>query len=442
MKKIPTLIAVLIGIQSVITGSVSAAMYYENNYESGVEPKSYTGDGTTIPAADLEGDSSWVLQTNFATAYGPGNFFTVSDTTSHSGNYSLRFLYEARNGVCNGCGGRNVEHINDAEHNDVGYVIDKLGADLTIADNPDFSKADDGTKAEPGKFVYNTSHGYSKWKISSVSNQNATNDRINLELTTAGINGENTIRNKDIISVTRHCGIDGIVGTLEGQNDISRRNDCNSGIAWFHGISIDPQVPGESIFRRSYFKAEVTSPNFHQKLHYLRPGRENNVGGGEVVLFAESTDATAPNMHMLLTGFRPYGGEGIYRPTNDTGFDNMIMERGVWYYIEEEFKAATQDLATDSTGETYNSDGAYRLWFSKSGSEPLQANPSFELNNVSLPILKGGAGTQISFWGNNQHHTHSRGSFYIDDVRIADTWGGPVTLDGTNTSPPKAPTVQ
>jgi hypothetical protein len=230
--------------------------------------------------------------------------------------------------------------------------------------------------------------------------------------------------------------VDGIIGIVNGENDINRRSDCNAVITWFSNVT--PQASGTSIFRRTYLKAEVTSPNIHQKLHYLRTDR-GGLNQGSIVLLGDSDNDSAPNVNLLLSGLKQYGGDGLYRTGLDNGFEGLIFERGIWYYIEEEYKAATVKAVDPTTGKAteYNSDGAYRLWFSKSGSEPTQSTPTFELTGIPLPPITGGNGTHISFWGNVQHHTHARGSWYMDDVIVSNTWNGAVPFNGKNLAPPK-----
>ncbi len=424
MKQSKALFMLVICLQFGFLGSTHAEIFYENNFESGAMPKSFPN-----------GDPIWSLGNSFSDVYGPGNHFNIIDTTSHNGTYSLKFTYEARNGFCNVCGSVSSSHISEG-HNSADYFISSAGENLSIADNPLTTKKDDGPKAETGKFIYNTSGGFSKWKILSVKNENTINDRINLELVLKGINGESTINDADKIAITRHCGVDGIIGVKNGENDIRRRSDCNAVITWFSNVT--PQPPGTSIFRRTYLKAEITSTSIHQKLHYLRPDRDGP-NSGEIRLLGDSSDQTVPDVHGLLAGFNNYGGDGVYRPGFNNGFDNIIFKRGDWYYVEEEYKAATVKTADSTTGKAteYNADGAYRLWFSKSGSEPSQSTPTFELTGITLPPITGGNGTHISLWGNLQHWTHARGSWYMDDVIVSTTWNGAVPFNGKNLAPPK-----
>jgi hypothetical protein len=404
---------------------VLADVYYETNYDLGITPKF---------APDIEADSIWTLPSSFATVYGDNNHFKITNAAAHSGEFSLQFVYQARNGFCNTCGSVSDIHISSG-HDGVDYFISESAADLTISDNPDTTKLDDGIKSEPGKFAYNNTNGFSKWEIVSVTNANATNDRLNLKLVSLGINGESTINNSDSLSVARHCGVDGIIGIRQGVNDIHRRNDCNAVIMWFQNVAT--QTPGTSIFRRQYLKSEVTSITLRQKLHYFRPATNSNDDQleGEVVTFGNVVDSI---VQPLLSGLHRHSGPSArYQLFTDT-YGNLDFERGVWYYLEEEYKAAT--VATVSP-LTYNTDGEYRMWLSPSGQEPGVGSPTIEVLNLDLPTIGGNDSTHISLWGNLQHWTHARGSWYMDDIKISGTFNGPVLKTGTNTATPLPPTV-
>ena len=433
-----------------VSPSVQAEIFYDENFESGVEP-------IVTP------NPVWKLPPNsFPPAYGDGNFYKVVNSSSHNGNYSLRVTYEGRNGICNACGSEFFDHIKSG-HDSVNYFIADGGDNLAAVD-----AKDNGPKAQPGKYIYNRDGGYSKWEITSVTSENATNDRLNLRLDRKGINGETTINGGDSIAITRQCGVDGNVGTKGGANDIHRRSDCNSIIMWFGDTTT--QAPGESIFRRAYIKSEVTSLQVRQKLHYLRPDRDGPYKG-EIVIFADSR--TGP-LYPELSGLSQYGAPlSIYKSFNTPEFVGLEFERGEWYYIEEEYKAGTVNGAFDqafydtqfknlngSPNPNYNPNydytnpkghpytgGEYRLWFGKSGNEPTQGNPTLEITNLWLPPISGGTGTHISFWGNIQHWEHTRGHWYIDDVKINNDknghgWNGPIVANGKNTSAPVHPKPQ
>ena len=411
-----------------LSNTTYALTFYENNYESGVRPLSSQDPNNADPI--------WTMAGDFPDSYGPGNFFNLTNTTSHSGSYSLKITYEGLNGICNACGSSFRTH--KAGFDNVDFFVSDSGEDLTISDDPSTTKDDDGPKAEPGKFIYNRNGGFSKWEIMSVTDEDASNDRINLKLALKGVNGETTFNSGDGILITRTCGVDGLIGIVAGKNDVNRRSDCNRVIAWFSNVTA--QAPGDSIFRRSYYKAEITGPGIRQKLHYFQPDRFGpNLGS--IFLIATSNTTSFPQTNLQLEGFSQYGGDALYNPGWNNGFDGMILERSIWYYIEEEFKAATVATVDPVSGAplTYNADGEYRLWFSPSGSEPTENNPTFEITGLTLPPLTGGNGTQISFWGNNGHHIHNRGSWYIDDVIISNTWNGPVPQTNSDPAPPKAP---
>jgi hypothetical protein len=350
----------------------------------------------------------------------------------------MKFTYNGNNGFCNTCGGKEYTQL-DGQDNADHFVTDD-GADLTQIDNLDTSKAGDGPGAEIGKVIFNKTNGYSKWFITGIAREITTNDRLNVSLITPGIGGQTPEFNSgDEITITKRCGVDGTVGTTNGGNDIDRRSDCDIATNWFS--SSVTQQPGQSIFRRYYLKAELSMPKIHQKLNNFRA---DNLGPNsqQIVLIAES-DAI-DNLILHATGFSGIGGDAIYKAG---GINTPPLpatakfERGVWHSLQEEYRAATI-ASTDGNGvRTYNTDGAYRLWFSKSGFELAQGLPTFELTNLSLPPINGGMGTHISFWGNFQHHSHSVGSWYIDDVEISDAFVAPVVGTSTagNKAPPKAP---
>lgn len=414
--------------------------YYANNFESGIIPNAHP-----VPQ---EAGQLWTLSTDILKTYGPGNHFIISDTSSHNGNFSLRFNYEGRNGLCNICGANEFKHI-QLGHDGVDYFIADNGQDLSVVKGSQPETDNDGARAEPGKYVYDIDKGFSRWKILSLASENSPNDRLNLQLAQPGINGETTIVGGDAILITRQCGVDGTIGLKDGVNDISRRRDCNSVILWFGNIT--PQLPGKSIFRRQYLKAEVTSPAVRQKLHYLRPERDDKNFRGEVVLFGQtsSEDIIEPE----LSGLGAFGAEKqIYKPATATEFEGLEFKRGIWYYVEEQYKAATLNLAYDATIDPnafpdnpniqkYNADGEYRLWFSESGHEPTQGSPTLEVTGIRLPPITGGDGTHISLWGNTQHHTHNRGSWYIDDIQISNAFNGSIPQNGKNVFPPLSPEV-
>ena len=100
--------------------------------------------------------------------------------------------------------------------------------------------------------------------------------------------------------------------------------------------------------------------------------------------------------------------------------------------------------STDEAGNVteYNSDGVYRLWFSKSGDEPGKTTPTLELLNLTLPPIVGSNGTHISFWGNLQHWADTYGSWYIDDVIVSESFNGSVPYTRTDKAAPMPPTMQ
>ncbi len=408
MKKSYLLITTLLLIQ--YTGNASAIDYFVMDFEDGKQPVS-----TPSP--------SWSLPANFAETYGPGNFFNVTNSTAHSGSYSLRFTYEARNGQCNTCGVTTLAHKSDL--NNVNYFVADTGQDLTLAD---------GAAAAVGRIVYNKTNGFSTWEIVSIGNEVATNDKLMLKPLSAGItNATAEFNGNDDVQIARQCGVDGTIGG----KDNNRRSDCNIVIHWFENIPVGVQNPGDSIFRRQYLKAEVTSPLIHQKLHYFKPDH-GGPNTKNVIMFADSLNTS--ELIPVLTGLDKYGAKSLYEPGRNGVPASLTLERGVWYYIEEQYKAATQDLVTDPTGNTYNTDGEYRMWISKSGEEDtVGATPIIELTNITMPPIRGGGGLHMSFWGNIQHWVHTRGSWYLDDYVISNAKIGKATGGNTDIAPPSSP---
>jgi hypothetical protein len=395
----------------------------------------YTITATATPLYDENFDSAGAapsitpnpilsLPNYFLNRYGPGNMFEVTDTSAHSGEYSLRFTYEGRNGLCNGCGYNLVNHKQGLDG--VNYFVADTGEDLTLLEDNATGKLNDGPAAKPGRLLFNTTNDYSKWQIVSVDNELDKNDKLTVKLLKGGIGSKTPEFNgNDQIAIARQCGVDGHVGG----NDINKRSDCDDVVIWF--ANVPPQAEGTSIFRRQYLKAEITSPLIHQKLHYLRPG--NGTAFPQGIVLGVDSNPPIRELKLQLTNFKPLGKDAIYATGLNNGFEGLVFERSEWFYLEEEYHAATFN------GSTYNNNGSYRLWFSKAGSEPAENAPTFELLNIPLPPITGGTASEMSLWGNFQHDTHSRGSWYIDDVKIADSFNGavPQSITAKNVAPPQ-----
>ena len=356
-------------------------VYYENDFESGT----FLMDSP---------NPVWSTK-NPADAFGEGNLFDLTSSSSHSGQYSLRFNYTGRNGFCNICGSTATYQKTGIDS--VGYFIDQNGNDLTSDPYP----------AAPGRLVYNRTNRFSKWKIDSIVNQYSVNDKLILTLLNDGIaDVPGQFNSGDLTLVTRECGVDGTIG-----GNIDRRSDCDQAIYWFLGVT---QGYGESIFRRVYLKPDIRVPPYHQKLNYWRP-----VGGGEIVLFAAANPTNPTIVYPKLSGLHFYGAPlANYIP-------NTTFKSGVWYYIEQEFKA-------QSGPGMY--DGEYRLWFYESGKE--SSIPVIEVTDIALPPVD-----DTSFWGNHQHETDSSGYWYIDDMKISNTKIGPTGATRTNIAPPMPPVL-
>ena len=403
-----------------LLGPAYAADFYRNDFESG-----------TMPPVDTP-SPVWTLSRNFEKVYGQGNNFEVTDATAHSGNYSLRFLFEGRNGVCNTCGGVNFTQLQG--HDNADYFIAAGGKNLTIPDDPDTSKPNDGPNAQPGRHVYNLDNGYSLWEIVRVENENATNDKLILKLLKPSIDGGTSeINSGDTVNIKKECGTDGYVGLT-----IDRRIDCNEVITWFK--SVQDQTPGTWIYRRVYLKQEITNAlDLQMKLNYIRPNRDGTKGSTQgdlllVAVYERSLKELGDPYPRVDLGH--YGGPLTVKPGRGLPMDT-VFERGVWYYVEIGVKSSTFDSAS---GE-YNTDGEYKLWFAKSGEETN--TPVYETKSLQIPAISAGGGS-ISLWGNIQHNKDLFGSWYMDDLVISDQRVGftDVARDGRNVAPPKSPQPQ
>lgn len=402
-------------------------------------------DSTGLNPVSGKAYPQWSLPPSFDRVFGTGNLFEVSDD-AHSGEHSLKFTYEARNNFCNTCGQKTVSHKKGL--NNVDFFVAQSAEDLTQERYPEKLKnpkkpqkgtyRPPGPHASPGKIIYNKSRGFSKWQITSITNDSAENDRLNLKLLQPGVgefsSKKSVFNSKDKIAITRQCGVDGIIGKRKGKFDISRRNDCNGIITWITGIDPNIQPSGSSIFRRVYLMTDSTNPPSGHKLSYARFLR----GGGrdlsrEVYTFV--SQKTGKN-EIHLSGFGKMGGKNYYKPGTgkiDNLPDDMEFRNDVWYYLEQEYKSETYTMKSHVKKNgtviidsyTGNGDGEYRLWFARSGEEtPV---PVLEIKNLHLPPLLGGKGTHMSLWGNIGHHSDSTGSWYMDDIVISSKKIGPIS---------------
>ena len=399
-----------------ISSTTFAEVFFEEDFEA-------KGDDPGGVPAGFTPNPIWSLAAIIDIQVGPGDMFENTTAACHTGTTSLRFNYEGRNGFCNTCGIYNAKHLGTG-HDGVDYFI--TDEDLTAIENPLTSfKANDGPLAEVGKVIYNNDNGFSKWEITEVVSDGGTNNRLNLKLLKAGINGEKPeFNSRDTIGIARLCGVDGHIGGV-----ISRRNDCDGSIIYFNHVEAGHQQPGESIFRRVYLKSEVSSKAIHQKLHYWNTN--NKVPNGQdpslpplfstqVILLADSNNNRP--LEPQLVGLQVVGGL-VYTTTSkdEAKLPPIEFERGKWYYIEEEYKAATNDGPVDEIGiQNYNSDGEYRLWLASSASNPqITDAPIIEATGLSMgPINQESTGISNSFWGNVQHEEHTVGSWYMDDMVV------------------------
>lgn len=370
-------LAVSVYLLTICTGA-AAEVYYETDFESRV-----LSAGTATPV--------WSLRPATAATHGAGNFFEVVEGNAHSGQYSLRFNYEGRNGICNTCG--ETTRRQKTPSSGVNYFLDSISADLT--QSPIFAATD--------RLVYNKSDGWSKWRIVSVDSQEAANDKLSLIKLQGGIGtAKNSFNSDDVVGIFRQCDVDGTIG-----GNIKRRSDCDVAINYFDGIS---QSLGESVFRRVYLMIDPkTTVPYNQKLRYW------NSTNGPVYLVVRKNPGY-DRIFPYVEGLNTLGGPSYI----DTG---ISMIPGVWYYVEEEFKAQT------SAGVA---DGEYRLWFATAGEET--DTPVIEQSGLNLGVVK-----SASLWGNHQHFTDSSGYWYIDDLKISNVRVGPMAASGENIAPPESP---
>ncbi|MDH5387411.1 MAG: hypothetical protein OEY06_03050 [Gammaproteobacteria bacterium] len=334
---------------------------------------------------------------------GPGNFFTLVTGNAHSGTHSLRYNYQARNGFCNGCNGTARIHKTGLAYDNVTFFVDSSGADLT--QSPIF--------AGVGRFIYNKSDGYSKWQITGIQTDTSLNDKLILTRVADGIDGAtNTFNSGDVITVERVCGVDGLVA-----DNIDRRRDCNEAISYLISptFSDHPQKPGEAIYRRVYLKLDASSlVSEAPQLQKVRYWTDESTSSILLVLHRQ-----VDSMKLGIESLAAFGG-----PAQDVIIDSVNVVPGVWYYIQEEFKART---APDKN------DGEYRLWFAEAGQE--STTPVYELTGSSLSTV-----IAPSLWGNHQHWEDATGFWYIDDIKFSNVSIGPTAPDGSTIAPPKAPT--
>lgn len=408
-------------------------------------------EATGLSPTSNMGYPLWSLHPTFDNVFGSDNHFEIS-TNSHSGEHSLKFTYEARNNFCNTCGGKTLKHKKGLDDRD--YFVANNGEDLTQEYYPAKLKNSKKPKkgivtrpaphAEIGKIIYNKSRGYSQWEITGISKHTTNNDQLSLKLLQPGIgeykNRKSVFNGGDKTSITRQCGMDGIIGKVNGEFDINRRSDCNNVIVWFGDIKANIQPTGSSIFRRVYLQSTIKNAPTGHKLNYARLLR----GGDSKISRGISTIASFHNdkFELHLTGFKKMGGLGRYRPgTNNPKniHGDLNFENATWYYLEQEYKAETFTIKTHVNAkgkviiDSYrgNGDGEYRLWFAKSGEE--SETPVLELKKLHLPPFLGGTGTHMSLWGNIGHHTNSYGNWYMDDIKISTEKIGPVVKADTDT---------
>ncbi len=410
---------------SIIIGSITnvySATLFQLDFESGLP----NPIDTPIPI--------WALPTQMATSTGTGNLFEINNNIAHSGNSSLMLNPNGRNGRCNTCGGKKLTHDTDINLDGVTYFVTSTQDDLSLSANK-------GAAAKYGRLLYNETKGFSVWKIISVGTENSTNDKLTVELLKSGINNDPAIFSSgDEIYIARQCGVDG-----NFTSNIHQRDDCNILINSLINIT-GTQAPGQSIFRRFYMRMDLVKPA-NMKLRYWTSNLIDPSNATHVYFNASGLGNKFPVTPQVLTvnndtvdktHLSNDGKTFVYKPGSGATDmpEGLNFERSKWYYIEEEFLAATLDPA-DSSGKTYLNDGEYRLWISESGKEATDgATPIVNISEMQLPVVE-----RATFWGNYQHVSHTIGKIYIDDFVIAtDSKIGAKVSDHSNIFPPKSST--
>jgi hypothetical protein len=368
---------------------VHAVDLFEENFESG---------------ALILDDDIWKMNPNNYNpiTQGKGDLLEVINTESHSGNFSLQYNYNGRNGICNTCS-RSI-NFHKAGHDNATYFVSNSGEDLT--DSSDFSKA----AAAPGKFVYNSSDGGALWKVVSVETDTSLNDKLLLKLIKPGVgtSSRNNFKTGDKVEIARICGVDGF--------DRGVRNNCNRAGAFFKNDSIvGTQLAGESIFRRFYLLVQTPSVNTQTKLYFWFVNDAGTIKS--IFLNLKTNNNYFPDYypHIELTQVKATQPGSFWPGSTDGMPADTIFKRGLWYYVEEEYQASNPADAEN---------GVYRLWLAEAGEEPSNEAGTniLEVQGLKLPSVNG-----TSLFGNISTTSHRFGFYYIDDIRISNAWNGPVT---------------
>lgn len=310
--------------------------------------------------------------------YGEGDIYDISTTESYSDGVSLRMNFAGRNGYCNICGGNE-------------YTIDYVDSTSACFNY-------DGSAHEA--YVFNKSNDFSKWAISSDSN-----NRICINTSTGLIAGgiydsADTVADGfavgDAIQLPNLCGTNGSVG-----GNINRRSDCNLNINYLDNVSSDDLGYGESISRRFYLyiPSDTVLPGTTLKLGYSYWQRYGASQRSSTIKVSVQRGGT---MELSMPGGSKYA--------QSASSDVFKIVRDQWMYFEEVFTRESSQGATDASYEVYASVvGDY-------DPEPIATESGFEL----------GALKKMSIAGNWQHNNDVSGYAYFDNILISDTKAGPV----------------
>lgn len=370
----------------ILSPGLPAATLFEDDFEA---------DIVDTPNPVWSWKPAFVADTNkFGMMYGPSDIYNRSLAIKHSGKYSLRLNFAGRNDWCNFClNGQTTLFMDAGTAGSVTHFIDNAGQDLLTL----FPDLLDGQAR-----VYNNSDNFTRWKVTTVSDGNATNDRLDFvdgNPGTAGVidpyqndmGGTGLFEAGDEITIQKQCP------------NGNRKVDCNLGINYLRegGGPIDPiHFPfGGTLARRMYIYLPSTTilPSITLKLGYTHFHRNGVAIFSILVLVTQRANSIEVS------------NEPLYGKREFTG---LKLDYDKWYYLEEVFTRESTDGG---------SDGTYQLYMAEAGQpDALYVNRS----GITYGTL-----SDMSIIGNWPHNNNATGSIYIDDVMIATSRIGPTGND-------------
>jgi len=354
----------LMGVFSVMFGlSLSAASFGQTFFEEDFEAGSINSQPNPVWSWKVAASDSNVVKSMMYGSSGQ-DIYSVSDTVSFTGKYSLRLNFAGRNNWCNQCG--SVEVAVNSGDIAVGCVAVTGGPWNNV--------------------IFNKSNGFSSW---AVTRQDSGQVCFNTTTPIGGSTYETSgFADGDLIKVPYQCGVNGIVGRR-----INRRSDCNKAINYLDGVLASHLGLGETLARRFYIfiPSGTVLPDNTLKLgysHYRKGGR-----------LAASTLKLSVSRGLTLSLAAP-GGNFV---------NGYAIQKDKWYYFEEIF---TRETSTEG------SDGKYVLYVAPAG-EAVTA-PQLIQTEVTIGELK-----DMSINGNFQHNNDASGFIYFDAIVIKDAFIGP-----------------